>query len=92
MTTRTRNNVPPALSAAERAVLTKLKQDGWTIEYSAFLCRWTMKRGTWVTSPLTTVTEACEAAQKLQDAASATLAEQERQRASLRAYLERSRA
>lgn len=92
MTTRTRNNAPPALSAAERAALTDLEVQGWEIEHSRFLGRWTMKKGTWTTSPHPTPEQACEAAQKLQEAAAATLEERERQRESLRAYLERGRA
>lgn len=90
MTTRTRNTAP-ALSAAEREALTSLERDGWEIQYSPFLRRWTLKRFPWTTCPHQTPGEACEAAQKLQDAAAAALAEQERQRDSLRAYLERGR-
>lgn len=79
------------LSPAERAALTALEQDGWTIEYSPFLRAWTLKKGTWTTVPHPTPREACEAAQELQEAAERTMAEQERQRVSLQAYLKRTK-
>lgn len=80
---------PSTFTPAEQAALAALRRDGWEVQYSPMMRRWTLKKGCWVTLPHQTVTEACEAAEQLQEATQRTIAEQARQRDALRAYLKR---
>jgi hypothetical protein len=88
MTTR-----PPEgkMSKEERAALDALVKDGWYVEYSPTLRRWTLKRGVWTTSPHVSLGETITAAETLQRSAALVLAEQERKRTALREYLEQER-
>lgn len=81
----------PSLTDAERAALDKLRGDGWAVEYSPRMCRWTLKKGAWTTSPHVSMGEAVTAAETLQSSAALVLAEQERKRTALRKYLESGR-